>query len=230
MPPLEVATSARDALSLIQIPVDETTMPIAISYVLRTLRIYDVRDIIHVGQLSYTALKDILGNTNYDAASTLLVDLHVLANYLMQSELFDLLAKHGTTEDAWAEFTKDIAGVTRHMDRTHMEQYGKEYATFLRVSSGQRESESVRSRSSRSNVSHTHRSHRDGHEDNRSASSTLDSSRRSRMSRKSLRSAQSKRSGKPETPSHARTHHSHAKTVKKDTDMPTVVTVHTKPT
>jgi hypothetical protein len=181
LPQLEVAASARDALSLIQVSVDEATIPLAISHVLRTLRIYDVRDIIHTGQLSYTSLKDILGTMNYDAASNLIVDLHVLANYLMQSELFDLLAKHGTTEDAWAEFTQDIAGITRHSDRTHMEQYGKEYATFLRVSSGQRESESVRSRSSRSSASHTHRSRRDDHEDNRSASSTLDS-RRSRTS------------------------------------------------
>jgi hypothetical protein len=87
LPPLQLAPSARAALTLIDAMLcDDTTLELIATF-LRTMRIHDIKDIIHVGQQSYSRiLRNILGSHNFEVLSNVIIDIRILANYCLSSE------------------------------------------------------------------------------------------------------------------------------------------------
>jgi hypothetical protein len=87
LPPLQLAPSARAALTLIDAMLcDDTTLELIATF-LRTMRIHDIKDIIHVGQQSYSRiLRNILGSHNFEVLSNIIIDIRILANYCLSSE------------------------------------------------------------------------------------------------------------------------------------------------
>jgi hypothetical protein len=68
------------------------------------MQIHDIKDIIHVGQQSYSSLRNILGSHNFEVLSNVIIDIRILANYCLSSELVDLLGEYRDAEEAGPTF------------------------------------------------------------------------------------------------------------------------------
>jgi hypothetical protein len=71
---------------------------------LRMMRIHDIKDIMHVGQQPYSSLRNVIGSHNFEVLSNVIIDIRILTNYCLSSELVDLLGEYRDAEEAWTAF------------------------------------------------------------------------------------------------------------------------------